>query len=131
LGFGANNKKIIAYANPELPKIYLSSIDDEADVADLKAVKILTSQCHGAPTPVQQHRRNDIILHMQHLRGITHIQCIYVIQSSVQQNSRRRRIWTRNLVARRRLTRGVSSNSLAQLQTWEPSQEKRGRERNE
>jgi hypothetical protein len=25
LGFGANNKKIIAYANPKLPKIYLSS----------------------------------------------------------------------------------------------------------
>jgi hypothetical protein len=25
LVFGANNKKIIAYVNPELPKIYLSS----------------------------------------------------------------------------------------------------------
>jgi hypothetical protein len=25
LGFSANNKKIIAYTNPELPKIYLSS----------------------------------------------------------------------------------------------------------
>jgi hypothetical protein len=86
LGFGADNKNIFP-TEPQITQIYLSSnavtinwrsetyprrsiagitprigVDDEANVADLKVVKNLTYQHHGASrhdssamAPVQQH----------------------------------------------------------------------------
>jgi hypothetical protein len=83
LGFGANNKKIIGYATPNLPKdLYISnvvtvevwtrtlidrtwglrsrtSVDDEDDEADLKFDGDI-----GAMTPVS---------HERHLRILTHV----------------------------------------------------------
>jgi hypothetical protein len=57
----------------------------------------------------------------QRLHGITHVWCIDVVRAPVQRSSGRRRTRTGNPPARRRPEGGVSSNSRAQLKTWEPS----------
>jgi hypothetical protein len=53
-----------------------TSVDDEADVADLKVVKNSTPQCHNAPgatMPVQQHQHSNIVPHVQYLIVLAHV----------------------------------------------------------
>jgi hypothetical protein len=81
------------------------------------------AQRHGATMLVQQHRRNDVVSHVQYLVVLAHVHRMDVVRAPVQQSSGRRSSWAGNPAVQRRPVCGVSSNLLAQLQTWEWSQE--------